>query len=143
MMRRRAGFQPDEARRNPCKESENLASSQLLAHDYAARLIDRMHLENVLCQIKTDCRNIAHGWLPLLVIFDDHHYGTRCRERGPSTPSVGGPLAVSLGPRGAWPSPPGSWMLSAISSQADANASSPALTRGSSACSASFRHVAA
>src|ERR1700756_4834773 len=90
MMRRRAGFQPDEARRNPCKESENLASSQLLAHDYAARLIDRMHLENVLCQIKTDCRNIAHGWLPLLVIFDDHHYGTRCRERGPSTPSVGG-----------------------------------------------------
>jgi hypothetical protein len=90
MMRRRAGFQPDEARRNPCKESENLASSQLLAHDYAARLINRMHLENVLCQIKTDCCNIAHGWLPLLVIFDDHHYGTRCRESGPSTPSVGG-----------------------------------------------------
>jgi hypothetical protein len=27
---------------------------------------------------------------PLLVIFDDQHYGTRCRERGPSTPSVGG-----------------------------------------------------
>jgi hypothetical protein len=45
MMRRRAGFQPDEARRNPCKESENLASSQLLAHDYSGRLIDRMHLE--------------------------------------------------------------------------------------------------
>jgi hypothetical protein len=73
MMRRCAGFQPDEARRKPGKESENLASSQLLAHDYAARLIDRMHLENVLCQIKTDCCNIAHGRLPSLVIFDDHH----------------------------------------------------------------------
>jgi hypothetical protein len=96
MMRRRAGFQPDETRRKPCKESENLASSQLLAHDYAARLIDSMHLENLLCQIKTDCCNIAHGWLPLLVIFDDHHYGTRCRERGPSTPSVGGLFHLSF-----------------------------------------------
>src|ERR1700730_17735417 len=76
MMRRRAGFQPDQARRNLRKESEDLAAPQPLAHYYAACLIDRMNLENILCQIKTDCCNIAHGWLPLLVIFDDHHFGT-------------------------------------------------------------------
>src|ERR1700704_804872 len=35
-----------------------------------------MNLEDVFCEIKTDCCNIAHGWLPLLVIFDDHHLGT-------------------------------------------------------------------
>jgi hypothetical protein len=51
-------------------------ASQPLAHYYAACLIDRMDLEDVLCQIKTDCCNIRHGWLPLLVIFDDHHFGT-------------------------------------------------------------------
>ena len=32
MMRRRADFRPDEARRNPRKESEDLAASQPLAH---------------------------------------------------------------------------------------------------------------
>ena len=35
-----------------------------------------MNLEIVFCEIKTNRRNIAHGWLPLLVIFDDHHLGT-------------------------------------------------------------------
>jgi hypothetical protein len=75
-MRRRAGFQPDETRRTPLKESEDLAASLPLAHHHAVCLIDRMNLENVLCQIKTDCCNIAYRWLPLLVIFDDRHLGT-------------------------------------------------------------------
>ena len=57
-----------------------------------AGLINRVNLEDVFCQIKTDCCNIAHGWLPLLVIFDDHHPGT-------SMPSGGHPphqLAASF-----------------------------------------------
>lgn len=49
MMRRRAGFQPHKARRNFPKESEDLSAPQPLAHYYAACLIDRMNLENVLC----------------------------------------------------------------------------------------------
>ena len=53
-----------------------LAASQPLAQHYFACLVDRMNLEDTLCQIKTNCCNIAHGWLPLLVIFDDHHLGT-------------------------------------------------------------------
>src|SRR3978361_2212601 len=76
MVRGRTGFHADEARRNPGKEREDLAASQPLAHHYAACLVDSMKLGDVLCQIKTDCSNIAHGWLPLLVIFDDHHSGT-------------------------------------------------------------------
>src|ERR1700692_106958 len=44
--------------------------------NYAACLVDRMNLEDTLCQIKTNCCNIAHGWLPLLVIFDDTYTGT-------------------------------------------------------------------
>src|SRR5258708_9176570 len=92
MVRRRAGFEADKARRNLGKEREDLAASQPLAHHYAACLVDRMNLEDTLCQIKTNCCNIAHGWLPLLVIFDDHHPGT-------SMPSGGHPphqLAASF-----------------------------------------------
>src|ERR1700687_2098569 len=76
MVRRRAGFEADEARRNLGKEREDLAASQPLAQHYAAHLVDRMNLEDALCQIKTNCCNIAHGWLPLLVISNDHHPGT-------------------------------------------------------------------
>src|SRR5437588_12536727 len=41
-----------------------------------------MNLEDVFCEIKTDCCNIAHGWRPLLVIFDDHHLGTSMPSGG-------------------------------------------------------------
>jgi hypothetical protein len=92
MVRRRAGFEADKARRNLGKEREDLAASQPLAHHYAAHLVHRMNLEDTLCQIKTNCCNIAHGWLPLLVISNDHHPGT-------SMPSGGHPphqLAASF-----------------------------------------------
>jgi hypothetical protein len=60
---------------------------------------------------------------------------------------VGGLFHDSLGDgrRGVGPSPPVrcSSMLSAISSQTDANASSSVLMKGSSACSTSFRYLAA
>src|ERR1700686_576536 len=82
MVRRRAGFEADEARRNLGKEREDLAASQPLAQHYAAHLVDRMNLEDALCQIKTNCCNIAHGWLPLLVISNDHHPGTSMPSGG-------------------------------------------------------------
>ena len=81
-MRRRAGFEADEARRNLGKEREDLAASQPLAHYYAAHRVDRMNLEDTLCQIKANCCNIAHGWLPLLVISNDHHPGTSMPSGG-------------------------------------------------------------
>src|SRR6185437_4741491 len=56
-----------------------------------------MDLEDVLGQVQTNCCNLAHGWLPLLVIFDDHHLGT-------SMPSGGHPphqLAAYFGRLGS------------------------------------------
>ena len=92
MVRRRAGFQADKARWNPGKKREDLAASQSLAHHYTARLVDRMNLEDTLCQIKTNCCNIAHEWLPLLVIFNDHHPGTLMPSGGhPSHQLAGHP----------------------------------------------------
>ena len=79
---------PDEARRKPGEKRQDLAASQPLAHHFSARLVDRVNLKDTLCQIKTNSCNIAHGWLPLLVIFDDHHPGTSMPSGGPSTPSV-------------------------------------------------------
>src|SRR5258708_16895003 len=76
IVRCRAGFQADKARRNSGKEREHLAASQPLTQHYPAYLVDRVNLEDALCRIKTNCCNIAHGWLLLLVIFDDHHLGT-------------------------------------------------------------------
>jgi hypothetical protein len=68
-------------------------------------------------------------------------------SRRPKAASVGGLFHDSLGDgrRGVGPSPPVrcSSMLSAISSQTDANASSSVLMKGSSACSTSFRYLAA
>jgi hypothetical protein len=40
---------------------------------------------------------MTHGWLPLLVIFDDHHFGTSMPSGGPSTPSVGGLKPIDEG----------------------------------------------
>src|ERR1700722_8202461 len=92
MVCRRAGFQPNQAGRNPGKEREDLASPQPFTHHHIARLVDRMNLENVLCEIKTNCCNIAHGWLPFLVIFDDHHFGTSMPSGG-HPPHQLGPLS--------------------------------------------------
>ena len=82
MVRRRAGFEANQAWRNPGKKRKDLAASQPLAQHHVACLVDRMDLEDTLCQIKSNCCNIAHGWLPLLVIFDDHHLGTSMPSGG-------------------------------------------------------------
>ena len=36
-----------------------------------------MDLKNVLGQIQPNRCNLAHGWLPLMVMFDNHHFGTQ------------------------------------------------------------------
>jgi hypothetical protein len=82
MMRRRAGFQANQARRNPGKKRKDLAASQPLTHHHATCRVDRMNLEDIFCEIETNCCNVTHGWLPLLVIFDDHHLGTSMPSGG-------------------------------------------------------------
>jgi hypothetical protein len=38
--------------------------------------VDPVNLKNMLRQIQPDRRNLAHGWLPLMVSFSNHHSGT-------------------------------------------------------------------
>ena len=82
VMRRRAGFHADQTRRQAGKERNDLATSQAFDYDRCARLIDAMDLKNVLGQVQPNCCNLVHGWLPLLVIFDDHHFGTSMPSGG-------------------------------------------------------------
>jgi len=39
--------------------------------------VNSVDLENVLRDIDPDGANLMHGWLLLLVIFADHHFGTQ------------------------------------------------------------------
>src|SRR5450759_4759787 len=81
-MCRRTGFHADQTPRQARKEPNDLAASQALNYDRCACLINAVDLENVLGQVQPNCCNLAHGWLPLLVIFDDHHFGTQMPSGG-------------------------------------------------------------
>jgi hypothetical protein len=39
-------------------------------------------LRKLLLSLQPNCCNFTHGWLPLLVIFDDHHFGTSMPSGG-------------------------------------------------------------
>lgn len=63
-----ARFDADQARRQLCKERQNLLTTQCLADDNDARRINCMNLENALGQIKADGGNLHVGGSYLLVI---------------------------------------------------------------------------
>jgi hypothetical protein len=76
VMRRRASFHANQTWPQVGKKPNNLIAPQSFSYDCRTGRIHAMDLENVLGQVQTNCCNLAHGWLPLLVIFDDHHFGT-------------------------------------------------------------------
>ena len=57
---RRAGLQPDQARRKGAEEPRHLAAPQHLAQDDLSTPVHRVQLENVLCDIKADRGNLRH-----------------------------------------------------------------------------------
>src|ERR1700736_357504 len=67
MMRRSAGFDADEARRQPLKEWQNVPALELTAHDYITRRVNSVDLKNRLGDIETDCRDRLHVWLLRIV----------------------------------------------------------------------------
>jgi hypothetical protein len=75
-MRRGTRLQPDQAARQRREECYHLAAPQLLAQNHYTARIDPVHLKNVLGQIQPNRRNLAHGWLLLMVCFINHHSGT-------------------------------------------------------------------
>src|SRR6266568_666507 len=67
MMRRSAGFDADEARRQPLKEWQNVPALELTANDYITCRVNSVDLKNRLGNIETDCRDRLHGWLLRIV----------------------------------------------------------------------------
>src|SRR5216684_1691206 len=67
MMRRSAGFDADEARRQPLKEWQNVPTLELTANDYITCRVNSVDLKNRLGDIETDCRDRVHGWLLRIV----------------------------------------------------------------------------
>src|ERR1700729_1337237 len=64
MMRRRAGLDTDQARRQLLEEDQYVASLELTTHDDIARRIDAVNLKNRLRYIQTDCRDGFHDLAP-------------------------------------------------------------------------------
>jgi hypothetical protein len=73
----RTGLHADQTRWQPGKEPQHLTAPKPLTDDNPVSFIDAVDLKNVLGQIQPNRCNLVHGWLPFLVIFDDHHCGTQ------------------------------------------------------------------
>ncbi len=82
VMRRRTGLHADQTRPQAGKEPEHLTAPKPSTHHHAVNLIDAVDLKDVLGQIQPNRCNHTHGWLPLMVTFDDHHSGTQMPSGG-------------------------------------------------------------
>ena len=58
MMRRRARFHADQARRQLLEQRQHLRAPQLLGEHHLAGRVDAMHLEHVLGEINPDRANL-------------------------------------------------------------------------------------
>src|SRR5215831_14941978 len=67
MMRRSAGFDADEARRQLLEERHNVAALELTTNDYITCRVNSVDLKNRLGDIKTDCCDRLHVWLLRIV----------------------------------------------------------------------------
>jgi hypothetical protein len=82
VVRRCTRFQPNQTARNLAEERQNLRTPKLLAQNRRSLCIDSVHLKNMLRQVQSDRRNLAHGWLPFLVIRQKHQLGTSMPQGG-------------------------------------------------------------
>src|SRR5262249_17669826 len=62
MMRRSAGFDADNARRQLLKEWYNIPAFELTTNDYITCRVNSVDLKNRLGDIETDCRDHLHVW---------------------------------------------------------------------------------
>src|SRR5256884_3776491 len=67
MMRRSAGFDADEARRQPLKEWQNVPALELTVNDYITYRVNSVDLKNRLGDVETDCHDCLHVWLLRIV----------------------------------------------------------------------------
>src|SRR5437867_1151860 len=81
-MPRGTGFQPDQAGRNAAEERQHLSAPQSLPQNRPTRGINPVNLKNVLAQVQSDRRNLAHGWLPVPGDSPEHQLGTSMPQGG-------------------------------------------------------------
>src|SRR5207253_4152004 len=67
MMRRGAGFDTNEARRQLLKEWQNVPALKPAANDYITCSVNSVDLKNRLGDVETDCRDRLHVWLLRIV----------------------------------------------------------------------------
>src|SRR5215472_13343305 len=67
MMRRSAGFDANEARRQLLKEWQNVSALELTTNDYITCCVNSVDLKNRLSNIETDGRDRLHVWLLRIV----------------------------------------------------------------------------
>src|SRR5436309_1597704 len=82
VMPRGTGFQPDQAGRNAAEERQHLSAPQSLPQNRPTRGINPVNLKNVLAQVQSDRRNLAHGWLPVPGDSPEHQLGTSMPQGG-------------------------------------------------------------
>jgi hypothetical protein len=73
---RAAGLHTHQTRLQLAEERDHLAPAQRPADDHLAGVVNTVKLKHVLGQIEADSANIHGGWLLLLVVDDNHHFGT-------------------------------------------------------------------
>src|SRR5215831_10668911 len=67
MMRRSAGFDADEARRQLLKKWQNVSALELAPNNYITCRVNSVDLKDRFRDIETDCRDRLHVWLLRIV----------------------------------------------------------------------------
>jgi hypothetical protein len=71
-----ARLHSNRARLQLAKERQHLTPAQRPPDNHLARAVDSVGLKSILREIETDGANIHDGWLLLLVVEDNHNFGT-------------------------------------------------------------------
>src|SRR5262249_26585474 len=82
VVRRRTRLHPNQAARKPAEEHQYLRTPKLLAQNCRSLLIDPVHLKNMLRQVQSNCRNLAHGWLSVAADSINQQFGTQMPQGG-------------------------------------------------------------
>src|SRR5262249_51544624 len=81
VVRRPTRLHPNHAARQPAEERQNLRTPKPFAQNRSSLGIDPVHLKDMLRQVQSNCRNLAHGWLP--VAADSiQQFGTQMPQGG-------------------------------------------------------------
>jgi hypothetical protein len=82
----RAGLHTDQARRKLREKGEQLAAAKLATDKNSPAMVNTMDLENVLCQVDSNCSKLRHGRLLYSGQRHPNYAGICRRNQEPSAP---------------------------------------------------------